>query len=130
MAFCEFEADARLSHSTNIDNYFLTEYLPEANCDAVKVYLYGLYLCENSNKDIDLKEFSKKLYLEEDYVKELFRYWEDYDVVKIITDEPFSVKFLAISNLGKPRKFKSGKYDDFNKSLQNILKDRMISPNE
>lgn len=130
MAFCEFEADTRLSHSTNIDNYFLTEYLPEANGDAVKVYLYGLYLCENSNKDMDLKEFSKNLYLEEDYVKELFRYWEDYDVVKIITDEPFSVKFLAISNLGKPRKFKSGKYDDFNKSLQNILKDRMISPNE
>ena len=32
---------------TNVENPFILEYLPEADGIAVKVYVYGLFLCNN-----------------------------------------------------------------------------------
>ncbi len=130
MAFCSFTKDGVKNFSTLVDNYFITEFLPEATGDAVKVYLYGLYLCKNISGEFSLKEFASDLYMTEDQVKEIFQFWEDFDVVSVMSDEPYTVKYLPLTNLGKPRKFKSGKYDDFNKAMQLLISERMISPNE
>ena len=46
MAFCSFSKDNESAY-TIVENKFITHYLPEADGFAVKVYLYGLYLCEN-----------------------------------------------------------------------------------
>ncbi|MBO4573548.1 MAG: DnaD domain protein [Clostridia bacterium] len=130
MSFCSFTKEAVKNFSTDVDNYFITDFLPEADGDAVKVYLYGLYLCKNSEAEVSVSEFAEDLFMEEALVKELFRYWEDFDAVTIISDEPFTVKYLPLTSMGKPRKFKSGKYDDFNKSIQLLITDRMISTTE
>ena len=130
MAFCSFTKEAVKNLSTNIDNYFLTEFLPEADGDALKVYLYGLYLCKNFEGEFSVAEFAEKLFMSEELVKDLFKYWEDFDVVSIISEEPFTVKYLPLTFLGKPRKYKSGKYDDFSKSVQMLISERMIPVNE
>ena len=131
MAFCSFTKEGAKNLSTNIENAFITDYLTEAEGDAVKVYLYGLYLCKNFSEEYSIKEFSKSLFLDEERVKDCFRFWEEFDLVTIISEEPFTVKYLPITAFGKPRKFKAGKYDDFCKSLQSLINDsRMISPNE
>ncbi|MBQ6883568.1 MAG: DnaD domain protein [Clostridia bacterium] len=130
MAFCSFTTEGVKSLSTSIDNSFITDYLIEADGAAVKVYLYGLFLCKNGSDAIDFTKFCTNLGMEESTVKDCFRYWEEFDCVSIIAEEPFTVKYLPLSKTGKPRKFKAGKYDEFNKSLQSLITERMISTNE
>ena len=51
-----------LFSSTSLPDIFFTEYLPEANGDYLKVYLYILFLSKY-DKDIKLNDLSKKLNL-------------------------------------------------------------------
>ena len=51
--------------ATEVDNVFLSEYLPDTPGDYVKVYLYGLFLCQNSGSDIPFDKFAKKLNLKQ-----------------------------------------------------------------
>ena len=48
MSFCTFSKENSKLGKTFIDNQFVVNFLPDAPADAVKVYLYGLYLCQNS----------------------------------------------------------------------------------
>lgn len=130
MSFCSFTKDGVKNQSTTVDNAFIRDYLLEADGEAVKVYLYGLFLCQNNIEEFTFSEFCKDLFMEEETVKDCFRYWEDFDCLNIISDEPFTVKYLPLYKNGKPRKFKAGKYDEFNKSLQSLVTERMISTNE
>ncbi len=130
MAFCSFTKEGVKSFSTNLDNTFILDYLPEADGLAVKVYVYGLYICKNPTDELNFTEFCANLFMDEDTVKDCFRYWEDFDCVTIISEEPFTVKYLPLSHSGRPRRFKAGKYDEFNKSLQSLITERMISTNE
>lgn len=130
MSFCSFTKDFSQNSITTVNNNFITEYLTDASGEAVKVYLYGLYLCSNSNEEIDLTQFSKALYLEEETVSDCFLFWEECGLVSIISREPFTVKYLSLSKTGKPRKFKPEKYSEFNKSLQTLITERMISTQE
>ena len=45
MSFTAFSKDFTANMFTSVENQFITKYLPQANGDAVRVYLYGLYLC-------------------------------------------------------------------------------------
>lgn len=130
MSFCSFTKDFSKNTTTNVSNNFITEYLTDASGEAVKVYLYGLYLCENSAEEIDLSAFSKALYMDEELVINLFLFWEEYGLVSVISRDPFTVKYLSLSRTGKPRKFKPEKYTEFNKSIQTLITDRMISTQE
>lgn len=115
---------------TQVQNAFVTEYLPDANGDAVKVYLYGLFLCENSTEEISVDDFAKAVYMETETVKDCFKFWEEYGIVSVISTDPFTVKYLSVSKTSKPRKFKPEKYTEFNKSVQALLSERMITTAE
>lgn len=130
MAFCSFTKEGVKNLSTSVDNAFIQDYLLEADGQAVKVYLYGLYICKNPIEEFTFTEFCKELFMDEETVKDCFKYWEDFDCVSILSDTPFTVKYLPLSSNGKPRKFKAGKYDEFNKALQGLITERMISVNE
>ena len=47
MGFCTYSKEFSLSSFTGIENQFITKYMPMADGEAVKVYLFGLYLCQN-----------------------------------------------------------------------------------
>ena len=117
---------------TEVENAFIYEYLPNADGDAVKVYLYGLFLCKNKNYDQPISQVALTLSLNEKTVRDCFKFWEEFGLLTITSEEPFSVQYLpvrAVAN-GKAKKFKAEKYTDFTKSLQALLPDRMISTNE
>ncbi len=127
---CSLSKEFSLSSSTEIENSFIIEYLPTAPGDAVKVYLYGLFLCKNSRFDISLTEIAKTLDMTEEQVKDYFRFWQDYDLVSVV-DEPFSVIYQPIlSGYGKAKKYKPEKYTEFCAVLQSLLKSRAVSVNE
>lgn len=129
---CSFSKEFSLSANTAVENSFIREYLKEAPGDAVKVYLYGLYLCSSPNADASVKDFAAAVNLSEAVVLDCFNYWEECGLVTVVEKEPLTVKYLPVNTLSysSPRKFKAEKYTEFSKGLQALLPDRMISTSE
>ncbi len=118
MAFCNFSKEYDSGH-TIIDNKFITKYLPEADGFAVKVYLYGLYLCENRERDFSASNMAEVLKTTEEQILQAFAFWEDYDLVEILAKNPLTVQYLPVrSAVGRPKKIRYEQYADFNKELQ------------
>lgn len=118
MAFCLFSKDTDNNY-TLIENKFITKYLPEADGFAVKVYLYGLYLCENTPSEFTIRSMAEVLKTTEEKIANAFAFWEEYDLVQILSKEPFTVEYLPVkSAVGKPKKVRYEQYTDFNKELQ------------
>ena len=77
---------------TPVDNLFLLHYMPDADGMFVKVYLYGLMQCyHRSLCDADVGE---ALGLSDSQVRCAFVYWQAKGLVRILSDEPFSVEYL------------------------------------
>ncbi|MBQ3493460.1 MAG: DnaD domain protein [Clostridia bacterium] len=129
---CSYSKEFSNSAFTDVENVFITEYLPVSSGDAVKVYLYGLYLCQNPKLDQPLSEIAKTLSMTENAVIDCFEYWEEFGLLCVLTKEPLTVQYQPIRCYGggKPKKIKAEKYTDFTKSLQAILPERMISTSE
>ena len=131
MGFCSYSNEFSQSSYTNVENQFIQKYMALGEGDAVKVYLFGLYLCQNVQGDYSLAEAAKTLNLPEETVTEYFRFWEDFDLLEIVTYEPFAVRYFPADYAkGKPKRIRGEKYADFNKALQSLMPKRMISSTE
>ena len=73
---------------TPVENQFILEYLPGAQGDYIKVYLYGLMRCYHPEDDMNLKRMSNELNMTEDEITTAFRYWERKRLVRRISDQP------------------------------------------
>ena len=129
MPFCSFTKDSVTNASTIIDNKFIASYLPEANGDAVKVYLYGLFVCQTSDEDITFDKFCENVKLEKEEVCDCFKFWEELGIVNVISEDPFIVRYLPVTS-ARPKKYNAEKYGEFNKALQVLIPERMITTNE
>lgn len=129
---CSFSKDFKDSGATLIENAFISDYLPLAKGDAVRVYLYGLFLCQNPALDHGLTEMAKAIKLEENEIIEYFEFWEQFGIVSVLSKDPLSVQYLPITQKGgaRPIKYNSEKYSDFTKGVQAIIPTRMISTSE
>ena len=129
---CSYSKEFSLVTTTDIENTFITEYLPISSGDTVKVYLYGLFLCNNPELDRSLEEIATTLQMSEDAVLDCFTYWEEFGLVSVLSKNPLSVQYhpVRLAHSVKPRKIKAEKYTDFSKGLQALLPDRMISTGE
>ena len=73
MALCSYSSKLSTEGYTVIDNNFFNEFLPQATGDDVKVYLYGLTLCNtHSSDDNSLDTICKVLSLTEEQVLKAF----------------------------------------------------------
>ena len=132
MAFCTFSKDLDNGY-TIVDNKFITKYLPEADGFAVKVYLYGLYLCENREAEFGISSMAEVLKTTEEELRQAFAFWEDYDLVEILAKDPFTVQYLPVRTaVGRPKKIRYEQYADFNKELQRKMQKvgKFISAND
>lgn len=130
MAFCEFSSEIISSTTTQIDNLFLSDFLPNANGDYVKVYLYGLYKCQ-SGKDNDLESFARTLDMDKEDVVSIFYYWQELGLVNVINVEPIMVRYLPVKNaLYRMKKYNVDKYTAFNISAQELIGSKMLTPRE
>ena len=132
MALCRFSSNLAMESSTIIDNTFINEFLPSAPENAVKVYLYGLALCSNPNRDDNsLDSMCTALSLSEEKILEAYSHWQNLGLVQIINKEPFEVKYLSVRESAGSNKLRiKSKYKEFNDQIQSILCGRMISPTE
>ena len=131
MPFISVSDEVAKKSFTSVENKFITKYLPVLEPVSVKVYLYSLYLYQCGQTSFTLSDLANSLQITEDAAKEYFKYLEELELVSITSLAPFEVKILDADNIyGTPKKFKPEKYADFTKSVQNVIKGRMISPNE
>lgn len=87
-----FSPEAARREMTPVDNLFFLHYMPDADGTFVKVYLYGLMQCyHRSLCDADVGE---ALGLSDTQVRCAFVYWQAKGLVRILSDEPFSVEYL------------------------------------
>lgn len=129
MSFCSFSKESVKKSATIIDNKFISLYLPEANGNAVKTYVYGLFVCQDSDEDVSFDKFCENLKLDKGVVSDCFKFWEELGVVNVLSEDPFMVKYLPV-DASKPKKYSAEKYGEFNKALQVLIPERMITTNE
>ena len=114
-----------LFSETCLSDIFFTEYMPQANGDFVKVYLY-IYFLAKYNKDIKLNDLSKKLALPLPVIQNALKYWEDQGAITkkntgfIIND----LQEIELHRLYKPRVALS--CEDLEKSEQNQYRAKAI----
>lgn len=132
MALCKLSSQAIISDKTMVDNLFINNFLPNAPDNCVKVYLYGLYKCNNAESlDNSIESFSKHLSIPANQIEDIFFYWQEQGLVQITNTNPFEVLYLPLKNLfSNIKKYKPEKYQGFNIQVQEILNGRMIYPNE
>ena len=132
MALCRYTSEALLDNITAVDNLFINEYLPYAPENAVRVYLFGLYLCSAPiSNDNSVDAMAAILNVSPDVVVSSFLYWEEQGIIQIVSKVPLEVKYLSIkSSLAPIKKYKAEKFADFNHQLQILFPTRQITPNE
>ena len=121
MSFSTFSKAFTANMFTSVENQFITKYLPQANGDAVKVYLYGLYLCQCA-EDFDAEACAKLLGIPKERLTEIFGFWEECDLVHILSRDPLFVEYLPVNAaIGKPKPIRAEKYASFNRELYKQL---------
>lgn len=132
MAFCSFSSELVAKNSVTVDNIFINEFMPIAPESCVKVYLFGLYNCNNTNSlDNSLEAFSRILNLSEEDVISAFTYWQTMGLVQILNITPIEVRYLPVKKSSAMLlKINKDKYKSFNTQAQEILHGRMITPTE
>lgn len=131
MAFISLAKELTVKGSTAVENKFITKYLPVLDAQAVKVYLFALYVSQNGILNYSVDDFAKKLETDEDTVRNCFEYLEEFELVRINSRSPFEVTILDADNVyGAPKKLKPEKYASFASAVQAVITGRMISTNE
>ena len=117
---------------TPVDNEFIADYLTSAPENAVRVYLYGLYLSGlEADEANTLDAICRELSLSADEVKSCIEYWADAGAMEIISTSPFVASYLPLSLGRKPqKKYNKTKYADFNEELRGMFPLRDILPAE
>lgn len=128
MGFCQFSTSKKVKNYTEISNIFFVDYMAQAPDNYVKIYLYGLYLCQNQDKGNTLEHFTKYFDLCKEDIFGAFAYWQEKGLVKIIDIEPFEIRYLdIIRNFDREKQILNGKYKDFCKDIQEIISGRLLS---
>lgn len=87
-----FSADAARNELTPVNNRFITDWLPDAGANQIKVYLYGLMQC--AYPALADQSLCDALGLTEEEVTAAFAYWQKRGLVRIVSDAPLTVEYL------------------------------------
>ncbi len=110
-----------------MDNLFFSEYMPDADGDAVKVYLYGLMQCRYpSMGDVAIAE---ALNVSEGTVLTAFVYWQSKGLVRILKDEPLEVEYLTVDQPALTAAVPL-KYQSFVRALNELTSPRQFNMRE
>ena len=122
-----FSPEAQKREQTPVDNLFFSEYMPDADGEAVKVYLYGLMQCRfPSMGDVALSE---ALNMPEGAVRAAFVYWQSKGLVRILKDEPLEVEYLTVEQPAVTTAVPV-KYRAFIRALNELIAPRRFNMNE
>ncbi|MDR1569907.1 MAG: DnaD domain protein [Oscillospiraceae bacterium] len=130
----DFAPQAVLYDATPVENLFIQEYMPRAEGDFVKAYLYGLMQCYHPSKDASLQTVARDLGMDEDQLRNAYSYWERVGLVRRVSDNPPSYAFMNLKQSLAMKERESDdlyQYADFNHRLQALFgKERLLRPQD
>ncbi|MDD3921335.1 MAG: DnaD domain protein, partial [Eubacteriales bacterium] len=123
--------------TTPVDNLFITEYMPRATGDQVRVYLYGLLLCRYpalmdglGGSDAGKNEIAAALGMEPEAVEAAFLYWQNEGLLRVLSTDPFEVDYLSLRvRAGEPA-LTPGKYHELVQAVQALFAPRTLTASE
>lgn len=132
MALCKLSNELLINSYTLIDNAFISDYLPNADNNAVKVYLYGLFQSRNiTGNDNSAEGIALALGLEQKEIINCFEYWDDLGLIRFISKNPLSIEYLPLrSGYEKTKKYDPEKYRDLMSQLEKLFIDRNLTSQE
>jgi len=92
----ELDGQSKTFGVTVIENLFITEYLPNAKGDHVRVYLSLLYHCQRNNTDIGIEEIATELGMTASGVEASLRFWERRRLIERLSDNPPSYRLFHL----------------------------------
>jgi len=130
MSLCKFSSKYMQDKTTSIENAVILREVPSMPDHCLKVYLYGLMLCESPDgEDNSIERISRALSMSAEEIKEAFDYLNGQHLVTITSNDPLTVVYTHYDN-STVNKLPKGKYDLFNRTVQELLSGRLISPSE
>lgn len=128
MAFLSFDKGAVVYGSTPVENMFLLEYLPTAQDDCLRVYLYARLLCCHPELGGSVADIARALRITEEAVEDAFRFWEREGLVKRLSDRPPSYALTPMRGASPVSEMDQHYYQfrDFNASLQRLFGDVIL----
>ena len=133
MALSRLSSETLINNYTLLDNMFISEYMVNADENAIKVYLYGLMQCSNiSGRDNTLEGMSLALGIVTSEIIDAINYWESVGAIRIISSDPFSFEYIPLKTelRSKVKKYDPEKYRDFIAQLESMILHRTMSQNE
>lgn len=131
MSIVRFSSDFLMESFTLVDNLFINEHLPYCDDKQLKAYIYGLYLCSAPQKDNSLEKMCSVLGVDEKELAAIYSDFEDAGLCRVVSRQPLEVCYLSLKRaMQPPKKYKSEKWQDFNRELQRLFPERMLTPNE
>lgn len=134
MALFSFDNRFAMFDATPVENLFLQEYMPNADGDFVKVYLYGLMQCYHPVQSASIETIARELRMEVRQVENAFGYWERVGLVRRVSDNPPAYAYVNLKQLELNRAQDDDglyRYADFNNSLQALFgPDRLLHPQD
>lgn len=109
-----------------IEESFITDLMPQAPGDFIKVYLYSIK-CFQKNENPTFSNLCSELKMSQDLVLRSFEYWQDIGLMKIHNGEDFSVEILTREPKKSQHLFT---HREFNATLKKIFGSRLLTPSE
>lgn len=113
---------------TSVSNVFLDEYMPKANGEFIKIYLYLLRLTgsmvnDNPDEDLSISNIADKLHMLETDVNRALYYWAEQSILSLSSDSSGNITGIRFETLKRNRYFvksvsKNGKISHFETSEQ------------
>ncbi|MCH5161488.1 MAG: DnaD domain protein [Clostridiales bacterium] len=125
----KLSSEANLDGAITVEHKFIVEYMPYADGDYVKVYLYGLSLAaRKGDGDDTIERLSKRLGLDMATVDAAIEYWTNQGLMARLGDD---VTYLSLRTARpKIKKYDVDKYAEFNRNCQLFVTERQIAPRE
>lgn len=131
MSLAKFSSDFLIESFTLVDNLFINEHLPHCSEKQLKVYLYGLYMCSMPERMNSIDEMCATLGVTEAELLAIYTDFEDAGLCRVVSRNPLEVAYCSLKRaMQPPKKYKSEKWNDFNRELQELFHERMLTPNE
>lgn len=125
----KLSSEASLDGAITVENKFIVEYMPYADGDYVKVYLYGLSLASRkSDRDDSIDMLARRLDMDEATVAAAIDYWTELGLMARLGDD---ISYFSPRNARpKIKTYDVDKYTEFNRQAQHFISARQITPNE
>lgn len=127
--FAKLSGEKDRFRNVELDNLFITEYMPFAPENYVKTYIAGLSLSGSTDNSAD--RLASILGTDKADIMEAYAYWCEQGIVRIVSTDPPEVEYLVVKPLSEQiKKFSKTKYASFNDQLSAMLPHRTFLPSE